>query len=62
MISSHFKSCIGYVEEKEYGRMSEMVSEREIVHWTHWKTASISKLLSGSHEGPNCYHGEGKHW
>ena len=29
MISSHFKSCIGYVEEKEYGRMSEMVSERE---------------------------------
>lgn len=62
MISSHCKSCVGYVEKKEHGVMSETVSERAIVHQTHRKAASISKLLSVSHEGPDCYHGEGKHW
>lgn len=44
------------------GGMSETVRERAIVHRTHWKAANISKLLSVSQEGPDCYHGEGKHW
>lgn len=61
MLISHLKSRVGYLEKKGYERMSEKVNEKNS-SWDTLEDSKHSKLFSVSHEGPNCYQGEGKHW